>query len=394
MATTMKADMKPDPMRTRRGFLGNTTLTALAGAAGAFTLPARSRANTSSAASWPADEPWVFDWREAAGRRTFRARLVRVRGYEVELDTGNRRVTMDARRFAEPDQRRIEWFQTRGRVVPWTPPAGASGDEVGGLEPLEYRRFPDGGENAGLPSWLHRWRSPGRLRFLLHVPQAAREGRACPLLVWLHGNDGRGGDNRRQLEDGGGAVRRLFADDWQRWQPCFVLVPQSDPNDGPDNVWLSADQVLPHRALMMTVQCIDVLRAERWPTIDSRKLWVAGLSSGGIGAFEAASKFPGRFAAAVPIACSYPPERFWPGNALPLWMFLNRQDRAVDLEEAEALVRHLRSLRQDARVTRFGGAGHDAWTRALSEMDFRRWLGRRERAIERYPSDVTVQVTE
>lgn len=387
--------MKLDTRHTRRDFVSNTTLTALAGAVGAFGAGARSRGDTAGRGLWPADEPWVFNWREAAGRRTFRARLVKVRGYEVELDTGHRRVTMDARRFAEPEQRRIEWFQTRGRVVPWQPPQPADDDPgLDGLESLEYRRFPDDGENAGLPSWLHRWRSPGRLRFLLHVPQAAREGRACPLLVWLHGNGGRGSDNRRQLTDGGGAVRRLFAEDWQRWLPCFVLVPQSDPTDGTDNVWMSADQVLPHRALLMTVQCIDVLRAERWPQVDNRRLWVAGLSSGGIGAFEAASKFPGRFAAAVPIATSYPPERFWQGNALPVWMFLNRQDRAVDMEEADALVRHLRSLRQDARLTRFGGAGHDAWTRALSEMDFRRWLGRQERVIDRYPSDVTVQVAE
>ena len=99
------------------------------------------------------------------------------------------------------------------------------------------------------------------------------------------------------LNGPGGDLPLIFAGpDRQRRNPAFVLAPQIPlprPMDGPDGTdWTDA------RVTAATVELVDAF-VSREP-VDTDRIYLVGLSSGGRGIYHLLSKYPGRFAAAMP----------------------------------------------------------------------------------------------
>ncbi|HEV2103941.1 MAG TPA: hypothetical protein VGR58_14280, partial [Candidatus Acidoferrum sp.] len=71
-----------------------------------------------------------------------------------------------------------------------------------------------------------------RLPYRLYVPLGYDANRKYPLLLWLHGGDGRGSDNVKQL-NGGNQIGTHFwtGKDVQLKFPMFVLLPQCPSGD-------------------------------------------------------------------------------------------------------------------------------------------------------------------
>ena len=206
--------------------------------------------------------------------------------------------------------------------------------------------------------------------------------------MFLHGNGGRGRDGYMNYADGGKAPSEFLGRDFQQWLPSYVYIPQSAES----TLWSNTSIFRPRETLLRAIQCIDLLKARHGLAIDMRRLYVTGLSSGGTGCYEAIAKFPGKFAAAVPIACNHDPVVFYRENAAPVWMFVNRSDRSVDFNRVEELAAHFRSLGAEHRVTLLPGGGHNAWSAVYGNMDFRRWLGRQQLSVLRYPGDPGVWI--
>ena len=74
-----------------------------------------------------------------------------------------------------------------------------------------------------------------------------------------------------------------------------------------------------------------VQTAETTLDVDTHRLYVTGLSNGGGGTWNMASRYPGVFAAALPISAVSPSADFTPSNLLnePLWVFHARDDATV-----------------------------------------------------------------
>ncbi|MFC0111724.1 alpha/beta hydrolase-fold protein [Kibdelosporangium aridum] len=118
-----------------------------------------------------------------------------------------------------------------------------------------------------------------------------------PLVITLHGGGEVADNNMTQLT--GNRVAVTFAKpDRQRKHPAFVLSPQIPlprPMEGPDGTdWTDA------RVQAATVELIDTFVAS-YP-VDTSRIYLVGLSSGGRGIFSLLSKYPGKFAAAMPTA--------------------------------------------------------------------------------------------
>ena len=119
----------------------------------------------------------------------------------------------------------------------------------------------------------------------------------CPLVVTLHGGGEVADNNMTQLTANRVAV--TFATPQRRRQhPAFVLSPQIPlprPMEGPDGTdWTDP------RVQRATVELIDAVTAA-YP-VDTRRIYLVGLSSGGRGVFNLLPKHPGKFAAAVTTA--------------------------------------------------------------------------------------------
>lgn len=120
-----------------------------------------------------------------------------------------------------------------------------------------------------------------------------------PLVVTLHGGGEVADNNMTQLTSNRIAV--TFAKpERQRRNPAFVLSPQIPlprPMDGPDGTdWTDA------RVQAALIELIDTFVSEHSRSVDTARLYLVGLSSGGRGIYSLLAKRPDMFAAALPTA--------------------------------------------------------------------------------------------
>ncbi|PIM68006.1 phospholipase [Streptomyces sp. JV178] len=121
----------------------------------------------------------------------------------------------------------------------------------------------------------------------------------CPLVVTLHGGGEVADNNMTQLTSNRIAV--TFAKpERQRRNPAFVLSPQIPlprPMDGPDGTdWTDA------KVQAALIELIDTFVSEHSRNVDTARLYLVGLSSGGRGIYSLLAKRPDMFAAALPTA--------------------------------------------------------------------------------------------
>jgi dienelactone hydrolase len=361
----------PRPWQSRRRWLRVTGGAALA-AAGLM------GAERGGATQVPPDfVPWKMALRRRRDGREVLAEVRSVRGHPIDARIDGRAFGLDARELDASSQERINFLQIRGRVVP-----------------LELSREQEAEiSEEGLRAMRYVRRQAKReLPFLLYEPPEAREGRVeLPLVVFLHGNGGRGDDGYMNYADAGKAPRHFIDEAFQQFLPSFVYIPQS-AEEG--SLWSNTSIFRPRETLLRALQCIDVLKARYGYAIDMKRLYITGLSSGGTGCYEAIAKFPGKFAAAVPIACNHDPVVFYRANATPVWYFVNERDPSIYFPHVTDLSKHFRSLGSEHRVTMLAGGGHNAWTEAYGNQDFRAWLKRRELSQELYPTDYRTWIDE
>ncbi len=210
--------------------------------------------------------------------------------------------------------------------------------------------------------------------FFLRRAKVSRSA-SLPLLLYLPGLGEVGTDLSRQF-----AQRTIFervcSPEFQARHPCHFLA--LSPPDGVTTLLggvpghPTADQGL----LMSAVDAVVASCAH--PPVDTNRLYATGLSFGGNGVYALASRFPGRFAAILPVA-ALPPD----GEPPPLrrstacWHFYNEGDyrragiSATRLDEFAALVRRAGG---DFRVGVYPDKGHDAWSKAWREDAVWDWM--------------------
>jgi predicted peptidase len=149
-----------------------------------------------------------------------------------------------------------------------------------------------------------------------------------PLVVTLHGGGEVADNNMTQLT--GNRIAVTFAKpERQRRNPAFVLAPQVPlprPMEGPDGTdWTDA------RVQAATVELIDAFTA-RHP-VDTNRIYLAGLSSGGRGILTLLPKHPGKFAAVIPTAGWGDPSTMDKITHIPPWADHSIDDQIVPYRE-------------------------------------------------------------
>jgi predicted peptidase len=199
-----------------------------------------------------------------------------------------------------------------------------------------------------------------------------------PLVVYLHGSGGLGGDNQKQMGLGNVFGTRVWAlPDNQRRFPCYVLAPQTDrgwirygdPSPG-DSVARPVPGLGDGARLVLAI--IDRLRREL--PIDERRIYITGQSMGGAGAWHLTAHRPRLFAAAA-ICCGSPTlESAADSRSTPLWNFQGDADQTVAPSVSRARVAALRKAGGDPIATEYAGVGHNVWQWAYTEPALPEWL--------------------
>ena len=204
-----------------------------------------------------------------------------------------------------------------------------------------------------------------------------------PLLLFLHGAGERGTNNEAQLVHGS----KLFADSANRKKfPAIVIFPQCPYTD----FWARIRPVKPMtdstpnvieyptdwqigKSLALVSQLLDSFAAAG--SVETKQIYVGGLSMGGMGTFEILWRKPGFFAAAFPIcgggntgtATIY-------GNNFPIWVFHGAKDPVVDVNDSRKMVAALKAAGAKVKYSEYPEVKHDSWTNAFAEPDLLPWL--------------------
>ncbi len=224
------------------------------------------------------------------------------------------------------------------------------------------------------------------LRYRVQYPLNYKAKQKYPLVLLLHGSGERGSDNELQLKWGGS----LFADTANRLQyPAIVVFPQCPQADTWARMSGRADVDSTKRfnflsdepvgvALGLVMRLVDSLVAAG--VVNSKKLYVGGLSMGGMGTYELLWRRPGLFAAAFPICGAGDTSKVKEyAKKFPVWIFQGDRDPAVAVTYARAMVAAFTKAGASLQYTEYPGVGHDSWKNAFAEPALLPWLFKQQR---------------
>lgn len=218
------------------------------------------------------------------------------------------------------------------------------------------------------------------LPYRILYPANYDRSKKYPLLLFLHGAGERGNDNEKQLTHGA----RLFLKEENRTGfPAIIIFPQC-----PEESFWAASKI--DRSVQPVKFELDYSGPANWPltaanelvlklmkeeAVDPSRVYITGLSMGGMGTFESVYRYPNLYAAAMPI-CG--------GGDLKLYdkrvkktafrVFHGAADAVVDVKMSRDMVEKLKSLKTEVKYEEYPGVNHNSWDNAFAEPDYLGWL--------------------
>ncbi len=223
--------------------------------------------------------------------------------------------------------------------------------------------------------------SQGVLPYRVLFPADYEAGKKFPLVLVLHGAGERGSDNEKQLTHG---AKLFLREDVRTEYPAIVIFPQCPAGEYWSSVQIDRSKMpypmefdyekFPARWPLVAAMALveDFKRKEK---VDANRVYITGLSMGGMGTFEAVYRYPKMFAAALPICGG--------GDALhygkqikkiPFWVFHGDQDGVVDVKQSREMVTRLKELKVNVKYTEYPGVNHNSWDNAFAEPEYLSWM--------------------
>lgn len=211
----------------------------------------------------------------------------------------------------------------------------------------------------------------------LYEPAKGNADQKFPLVVALHGAGGRGTDNVKPMS----IFAPFFAADVQAKYPCYIIAPQMRLG----HAWVktkgftnySADEQ-PASDEMLTMFSLVEQTIKDNP-INPDRVYVVGQSMGGYGAWDAITRRPELWAAAVPIAGGGDPSKAAVFKDIPIWAWHGNKDTTVPVENTRAVIEAIKKIGGDPKYTEIP-VGHSSWNNAYAEPKLYEWLFAQKRS--------------
>jgi len=208
-----------------------------------------------------------------------------------------------------------------------------------------------------------------KMPYRLYVPLEYNASQKYPLILWLHGANGRGYDNKTQISganENGSHIWTMPANQGQL--PAFVLAPQCPE----DHFWAEPElnEVSPELGMALEI----LASVQKDYSIDPARIYIAGQSMGGLGVWALLQSQPDRWAAAL-VLCAF--DNFTNAKAIahvPLWIFQGDADMTVPVDLVRKMVKDLKKLGAQPRYSEYHKVGHEVWVKAFAEPDLVSWL--------------------
>jgi predicted peptidase len=227
--------------------------------------------------------------------------------------------------------------------------------------------------------------------YRLFVPEGYDATKSYPLVVFLHGGGERGDDNEKTLTANEGATVWAKPQEQAR-RAAFVLVPQARAVwDGGFGLTRNAENKIDlGRALMpsddlRTAQKLLQQVLSDYAGIDRKRLYLTGISQGGLGTWAWNVLEPELFAAMVPVCGGGEPSRVAVLKNKPLWAFHAAADPIVPATFTGNAVAAVRKAGGQVRYTEYDTStfffpmAHFAWVPAYQNDEMRDWMFKQSR---------------
>lgn len=204
-----------------------------------------------------------------------------------------------------------------------------------------------------------------------------------PLIIFLHGAFEKGTDNQAPLNIGG---RFFLRDSIRKNYPAYIVFPQCPAEDswayfentidletGLAKDWVFPFKEKPTDITGLVKAWLDVFLATG--KVDASRVYVMGLSQGGMGVLDMLARYPDIFAAGISICGAGNPEtsKLFASKS-SLWLLHGSADKVVPAFFSRQYQRRLKKAESDVRYTEYAGVGHDSWGNAFREPDLMAWL--------------------
>lgn len=201
-------------------------------------------------------------------------------------------------------------------------------------------------------------------RYLLYLPDGygSDTSKRWPLMLFLHGS-GESGTDIEKVKANGPPEMVSKGNKF----PFIIVSPQSDGRfgwDANDLYYLLAGLKEKYR-------------------VDKDRVYLTGLSMGGYGSWSLAMKFPGEFAAVIPVCGGGDTATAWRLRHMAVWAFHGAKDDVVAPEESKRMIAAVRKTDPTARLTIFPEANHNSWTRAYNTDSLYAWMLSKRRFVYR-----------
>ena len=217
------------------------------------------------------------------------------------------------------------------------------------------------------------------LPYKISFPDNYDESKQYPLLVFLHGAGERGSDNEKQLTHG----KDFILEYTKKKYPAIAIIPQCPANNYWANVrshtiagkrtftfGLNDDPTMPMQTLIRLIE--DWLSSGK---IDQKRVYVGGLSMGGMGTLELLWRMPDTFSAAFPICGGGSADKAGTfAQNTSVWLFHGDNDGIVPPSKSRKIYDILKELGCDVKYTEYENIGHNAWDYVYKEADLFPWL--------------------
>lgn len=225
-------------------------------------------------------------------------------------------------------------------------------------------------DHLGFVHRVHKNSDGHESKYVVFVPHDYKaddtSDKRWPVIVFLHGAGERGDDGQKQVTVGlGPAIRRREAQ-----FPFIAVFSQCLPNGR----W-QADSPDGDRAMAILAE------VEKEYKTDRDRVYLTGLSLGGMGTWSLSMKYPDRFAALVPICGRGDTSQAAKIAKLPIWCFHGDADRAVTVEGSRSMIAAIKEAGGSPRYSEFPYVGHNSWDPAYATGELYSWLLEQKRKL-------------
>lgn len=219
-----------------------------------------------------------------------------------------------------------------------------------------------------------------QLNYRVLYPRDYNPAQKYPVILFLHGAGERGSDNEAQLIHGGD----MFASfENQTKYPAIIIAPQCPAektwseykglNAGKEGKRFYPLNAPATQSMAAVKELLDSYIAEG--KVDTKRIYVTGLSMGGMGTFDIVMRYPNLFAAATPICGGANLQRLANFKGKTAFsIYHGGSDSVVDVQFSRDANEALKKAGADVRYKEFPGVDHNSWDNAFAEPDYLAWM--------------------